>query len=72
MAQRNLWFIYRGRILVVVGITSLVSVMFLPEEVPQSLSPLLVVFGVGFIIMAIPSRILKKLPDWFRRDDSWM
>jgi hypothetical protein len=46
--------------------------MFLPEGVPQSLSPLLVVFGVGFIIMAIPSRILKKLPEWFRRDDSWM
>ena len=70
MVQRNRWFVYRGRILVIVGITSLVSVMFLPEEVPQSLSPLLVVFGVGFIIMAIPNRISKKLPELFRRDDS--
>ena len=32
----------------------------------------LVVFGVGFILMAIPARILKKLPEWFTRDDTWM
>ena len=71
MDQRNRWIVYRGRILVVVGITSLISAMFLPESVPNSLSPLLVVFGVGFIAMAIPTRILKKLPEWFRNSDNW-
>jgi ABC-type antimicrobial peptide transport system permease subunit len=55
-----------------VGICSLISAIFLPAEFPQSLTPFLVVFGVGFIAMAIPARILKKLPEWFTRDDSWM
>ena len=72
MDQRNQWFAYKGRILIVVGITSLLSAMFLPAEFPQALTPFLVVFGVGFILMAIPARILKKLPEWFTRDDSWM
>ena len=72
MDQRNRWFAYRGRILITVGITSLISAIFLPADFPQSLTPFLVVFGVGFIVMAIPTRILKKLPEWFTRDDSWM
>ena len=72
MDQRKRWFAYRGRILIFVGICSLIAAIFLPAEFPQSLTPFLVVFGVGFIVMAIPARILKKLPEWFTRDDTWM
>ena len=71
MDQRNRWFAYRGRVLAIVGSASLLSAMFLPTDAIPSLTPFLVLFGVGFIAMALPIRILKKIPEWFKNNDSW-
>ena len=62
---------FRGRVLVLVGIFSLGSAIFLADNFPQYL-PMLVLFGVGLIAMAVPKRVWKNVPAWFRRDDSWL
>jgi hypothetical protein len=54
-----------------VGIFSLGCAIFLADNFPQYL-PILVLFGVGFIAMAVPKRVWCKVPAWFRRDDSWL
>ncbi|MDP7004905.1 MAG: hypothetical protein QF718_01670 [Phycisphaerales bacterium] len=72
MDRRKRWLVFRGRLLVIVGVTSLLVAMFLPHQVPESLAPLLVVFGVGFIFLAVPWRVWRNLPSWFNRDDTWM
>ena len=63
---------FRGRLLVIVGVASLLVAMFLPEQIPASLDPLVIVFGVGFIALAVPWRIWKNIPTWFHRDDTWL
>ena len=72
MDKRSQWLVFRGRLLVVVGVASLVVAMFLPEQIPASLGPLVIVFGVGFIALAVPWRIWKNIPTWFHRDDTWL
>ena len=62
---------FRGRVLVLMGIFSLSCAIFLADNFPQYL-PILVLFGVGFIAMAVPKRVWCKFPAWFRRDDSWL
>ena len=54
----------------VLHVTDLVA-MFLPDQIPAQLAPLVVVFGVGFIALAVPWRIWRNLPAWFRREDTW-
>ncbi|MBT4583756.1 MAG: hypothetical protein HOC93_01590 [Phycisphaerae bacterium] len=71
MDKRNRWLAFRGRVLVLMGLFSLGGAIFLADNFPQYL-PILVLFGVGFIAMAVPRRSWKKLPSWFRRDDSWL
>jgi hypothetical protein len=72
MDKRSQWLVFRGRLLVIVGVASLLIAMFLPSQIPEPLAPLVVVFGVGFIALAIPWRIWKKLPSWFHREDTWL
>jgi hypothetical protein len=72
MDKRSQWLVFRGRLLVIVGVASLLVAMFLPSQIPEPLAPLVVVFGVGFIALAIPWRIWKNLPSWFHRDDTWL
>jgi hypothetical protein len=72
MDKRSQWLVFRGRLLVIVGVASLLVAMFLPSQIPEPLAPLVVVFGVGFIALAIPWRIWKKLPSWFHREDTWL
>ena len=62
---------FRGRVFMLVGIFSLGCAIFLADNFPQYL-PILVLFGVGFIAMAVPKRVWCKVPAWFRRDDSWL
>lgn len=71
MDKRNRWRAFRGRLLILMSIFSLGSAIFLADEYPQYI-PILVLFGVGFIAMAVPKRLWRKLPGWLRRDDSWM
>jgi hypothetical protein len=71
MDKRSQWLVFRGRLLVIVGVASLLVAMFLPSQIPEPLAPLVVVFGVGFIALAIPWRIWKNLPSWFHREDTW-
>ena len=71
MDKRNRWLAFRGRVLVLMGLFSLGGAIFLADNFPQYL-PILVLFGVGFIAMAVPRRAWKKLPSWFHRDDSWL
>ncbi len=71
MDKRSRWPAFRGRLLIFVGIVALLVAMFLPHKIPSPLAPLIVVFGVGFVAIAIPWRIWKKIPEWFRRDDTW-
>ena len=72
MDTRNRWPAFRGRLFIFVGVISLLTAMFLPHQIPEPFSPLIVIFGVGFIALAVPWRILRKLPEWFRRDDTWL
>ncbi|HIA71817.1 MAG TPA: hypothetical protein EYO01_03830 [Phycisphaerales bacterium] len=72
MDKRSQWIVFRGRLLVIVGVASLLVAMFLPEQIPEPLSPLVIVFGVGFIALAVPWRIWKNVPTWFHRDDTWL
>jgi len=71
MDKRNRWIAFRGRLLVLMGVLSLGSAIFLADGFPQYL-PILVLFGVGFIAMAVPRRLWRQLPAWLRRDDSWL
>jgi hypothetical protein len=72
MDKRRRWLAFRGRLFVIVGVTALLAAMFLPHKIPAALEPLIVVFGVGFVALAVPWRIWKGLPSWFRRDDTWL
>ena len=72
MDKRKRWLAFRGRFLIIVGVTSLLVAMFLPDQIPAQLAPIVVVFGVGFIALAIPWRIWRNLPAWFHRDDTWL
>ena len=60
MDQRNRWQAFRGRLLILVGTISLLTAMFLPDQIPEPFEPLLVVFGVGFIALAVPFRIWEQ------------
>ncbi len=71
MDKRSQWLAFRGRLFIIVGVTALLVAMFLPNRIPEPLLPLVVVFGVGFITLAIPYRVWRKLPLLFRRDDTW-
>ena len=72
MDKRKRWAIIRGRVFMLLGIASLLIAMFATNQIPAGLSPLLVVFGVGFIALAIPYRVWKNMPTWFNRDDTWL
>ncbi len=72
MDKRKRWPAFRGRILILVGVVCLLVAMFLPHQIPEPFAPLIVLFGVGFIALAVPWRIWKKLPEWFKRDDTWL
>lgn len=72
MDKRTRWAAFRGRLLILVGVIALTTAMFLSHQIPEPLAPLIVVFGVGFIMLAIPGRIWMKFPEWFRRDDTWL
>jgi len=72
MEKRKRWVVFRGRLCIIVGVTAMLVAMFLPQQIPAGLSPLVVVFGVGFIALAIPTKVWRKLPEWFRREDTWM
>ena len=71
MDKRTRWSAFRGRLLILVGVICLLVAMFLPNQIPEPFAPLIVLFGVGFITLAIPWRIWRKLPEWFSRDDTW-
>jgi len=71
MEQRKRWLVFRGRVLIIIGVMSLLVAMFLPHQIPDPLTPLVVVFGVGFIALAVPWRIWRNLPSWFNRNDTW-
>ncbi len=72
MDRRKQWMAFRGRLLIIVGAIALLAAMFLSHQIPDRLAPLVVVFGVGFIALAIPWRVWRKLPLWFHRDDTWL
>ena len=72
MEKRKRWLAIRGRLLITVGVTSLLTAMFLSHLIPEPLAPLIVVFGVGLIALAVPWRIWRNLPSWFHRDDTWL
>lgn len=72
MDKRGQWVAFRGRLLVIIGAASLITAVFASDAIPGSLTPLVTLFGIGFILMAIPTRIWGKIPKWFHRDDSWM
>ena len=72
MDRRRRWLAFRGRLLIIVGVAALLVAMFLPNQIPEPLTPFVVIVGVGFIALAIPVRVWRKLPSWFRSDDTWM
>jgi hypothetical protein len=72
MDKRKRWLAFRGRLFIIVGVAALLVAMFLPDQIPAQLAPLVVVFGVGFIALAVPWRIWRNLPAWFRREDTWL
>ncbi|MBT4529745.1 MAG: hypothetical protein HOC27_00935 [Phycisphaerae bacterium] len=72
MDKYKRWTVIRGRMLIIVGVASLLVAMFMPDQIPAGLAPLVVVFGVGFIALSIPWRVWNKLPAWFHRDDTWL
>jgi hypothetical protein len=72
MEKCKRWVAFRGRLFIIVGVTAMLIAMFLPHQIPAGLSPLVVVFGVGLIALAVPVRVWRKLPEWFRREDTWL
>ena len=70
--KRKRWVVFRGRLFIIVGVIALLTAMFFFNNIPDGLSPLVVVFGVGMIALAVPSRTWRKLPTLFRRDDTWL
>ena len=72
MDRRTRWAAFRGRAFIVIGIVSLCASMFFSEKIPEALEPMVVVFGVGFILLAVPRSAWVKLPAWFHKDDSWL
>jgi len=72
MDTRKRWLVFRGRLFVFVGVVAMLTAMFLYDKIPVGLSPLVVVFGVGMIALAVPMRVWKNLPSWFRREDTWL
>lgn len=72
MDTRKRWLVFRGRLFVMVGVIAMLISMFLYDKIPAGLSPLVVVFGVGMIALAVPSRVWRNLPSWFRREDTWL
>ena len=72
MDKRTSWTAFRGRTFAVIGIVSLCASMFFSEKIPEELEPMVVLFGVGFILLAVPRSAWVKLPTWFRNDDSWL
>ena len=72
MDKRKRWIAFRGRVFIIVGVTAMLTAMFLTNKSSVVFTPLLVVFGVGFIALAVPWRVWRNLPEWFRRDDSWL
>ena len=72
MDWRKRWVAFRGRVFIIVGVSAMLIAMFLYDKIPEGLSPLVVVFGVGMIALAVPSRVWRNLPSWFRREDTWL
>jgi predicted membrane channel-forming protein YqfA (hemolysin III family) len=72
MDWRKRWVAFRGRVFIIVGLTAMIIAMFLYDKIPAGLSPLVVVFGVGMIALAVPSRFWRSLPSRFRREDTWL
>ena len=72
MDKRKRWLVFRGRLLIIVGVTALLVAMFLSDQIPAQLTPLVVLFGIGFIFLAVPWRIWRNLPAWFHREDTWL
>ena len=66
------WSAFRGRLLILVGVIAILVAVFLPNQIPDPLFPLVVLFGVGFIVLAVPWSIWQKLPSLFTRDDMWL
>ena len=72
MDKRKRWRAFRGRVFIIVGVTAMLTAMFLTNRSSVVFAPLLIVFGIGFIALAVPWRVWRNLPEWFRRDDSWL
>ena len=72
MDWRKRWVVFRGRLFIIVGVTAMLTSMFLDDKIPPGFSPLLIVFGVGMIALAIPARVWRGLPSLFRREDTWL
>jgi len=72
MDKRKRLIAFRGRVFIIVGVTAMLTAMFHTNKSSVVFTPLLVVFGVGFIALAVPWRVWRNLPEWFRRDDSWL
>ena len=72
MDKRSQWVAFRGRLLVVIGVASLIAAVFASDAIPEPLVPLVTLFGIAFILLAIPTRVWGKLPRWFHRDDTWL
>ena len=72
MEKRKRWIVFRGRLFIIVGVTAILVAMFLYDKIPTGLSPLVVVFGVGMIALAVPARVWRNLPSLFRREDTWL
>lgn len=72
MDRRKQWKVFRGRLFIIVGVTAMLTAMFLPNNIPDGFYPLLIVLGVGLIALAVPMRVWLKLPAWFHREDTWL
>jgi hypothetical protein len=46
MDRRKRWLVFRGRLLIIVGVTALLVAMFLSDQIPAQLTPLVVLFGI--------------------------
>jgi uncharacterized membrane-anchored protein len=72
MDKRKRWLVFRGRLFIIVGVAAILAAAFLPSQIPDGLYPLVIVFGIGLIALAVPFRVLRNLPVWFKRDDTWL
>jgi hypothetical protein len=72
MDKRKRWVAFRGRLFIIVGVASILAAMFLSNNIPEGFAPLVLVLGVGLITLAVPARIWRSFPEWFRRDDTWL